>query len=307
MSITRIAILGGTGFVGHSLCERLVMAGHEVRILTRHRERHRDLLVLPTAQVVEADVHNPAVLKREFQGQDVVVNLVGILNESGRDGKGFERAHAELAAKVVQACRQNGVARLLHMSALHASPDGPSHYLRSKGRGEQIVQAAESNTLHVTSFRPSVIFGPRDSFTNRFAGLLRQVPFVFPLACPNARLQPVFVEDVVQAFVLALDRQATFGQRYNLCGPQVYSLREIVTWLARQLGLKRRILPLNNSLSMLQAAVMQFAPGKPFTLDNYRSLQLANICEGSFPAIFGITPSRFADVVPTYIPRVNLL
>jgi NADH dehydrogenase len=305
MSITRIAVLGGTGFVGHSLCERLVMAGHEVRILTRHRERHRDLLVLPTVQVIEADVHNPAVLKREFQGQDVVVNLVGILNESGRDGKGFERAHAELAAKVVQACRQNGVTRLLHMSALHASPDGPSHYLRSKGRGEQIVQAAESNTLHVTSFRPSVIFGPRDSFTNRFAGLLRQVPFVFPLACPNARLQPVFVEDVVQAFVLALDRQATFGQRYNLCGPQVYSLREIVTWLARQLGLKRRILPLNNSLSMLQAAVLQFAPGKPFTLDNYRSLQLANVCEASFPAIFGITPSRFEDVVPTYIPRVN--
>ena len=307
MSITRIAILGGTGFVGHSLCERLVMAGHEVRILTRHRERHRDLLVLPAAQVIEADVHNPAVLKREFQGQDVVVNLVGILNESGRDGKGFERAHAELPAKVVQACRQNGVPRLLHMSALHASPDGPSHYLRSKGRGEQIVQAAESNTLHVTSFRPSVIFGPRDSFTNRFAGLLRQVPFVFPLACPNARLQPVFVEDVVQAFVLALDRQATFGQRYNLCGPQVYSLREIVTWLARQLGLKRRILPLNNTLSMLQAAVLQFAPGKPFTLDNYRSLQLANVCEASFPAIFGITPSRFEDVVPTYIPRVNSL
>ena len=305
MSRARIAILGGTGFVGHSLCERLVMAGHEVRILTRHRERHRDLLVLPTAQVVEADVHNPAVLKREFQGQDAVVNLVGILNESGRNGKGFERAHAELPAKVVQACRQNGVPRLLHMSALHASPDGPSHYLRSKGRGEQIVQAAESNTLHVTSFRPSVIFGPRDSFTNRFAGLLRQVPFVFPLACPNARLQPVYVEDVVQAFVSALDRQATFGQRYNLCGPQVYSLREIVTWLARQLGLKRRILPLNNVLSMAQAAVLQFAPGKPFTLDNYQSLQLANVCEAGFPVIFGVTPSRLEDVVPTYIHRVN--
>ena len=305
MSRARIVILGGTGFVGHSLCERLVMAGHEVRILTRHCERHRDLLVLPTAQVVEADVHNPAVLKREFQGQDVVVNLVGILNESGRDGKGFERAHAELPAKVVQACRQNGVPRLLHMSALHASPDGPSHYLRSKGRGEQIVQAAESNTLHVTSFRPSVIFGSRDSFTNRFAGLLRQVPFVFPLACPNARLQPVYVEDVVQAFVSALDRQATFGQRYNLCGPQVYSLREIVTWLARQLGLKRRILPLNNVLSMAQAAVLQFAPGKPFTLDNYQSLQLANVCEAGFPVIFGVTPSRLEDVVPTYIHRVN--
>jgi len=300
----RIVILGGTGFVGRSLCERLVMVGHEVRILTRHRERHRDLLVLPTAQVIEADVHDPAVLRREFQGQDVVVNLVGILNESGWDGKGFERVHAELAAKVVQACRQNNVARLLHMSALHASPDGPSHYLRSKGRGEQIVHAAESNTLHVTSFRPSVIFGPRDSFSNRFAGLLRQVPFAFPLACPSARLQPVYVEDVVQAFVLALDRQAAYGQRYNLCGPQVYSLREIVTWLARLLGLRRQILPLNYTLSLMQAAVLQFAPGKPFTLDNFRSLQVASVCEAVFPAIFGITPSRFEDVVPTYIQRV---
>src|SRR4030066_97380 len=306
MSRARIAILGGTGFVGPSRWERLVMAGHEVRILTRHCERHRDLLVLPTAQVVEADVHNPAVLKREFQGQDAVVNLVGILNESGRNGKGFERAHAELAAKVVQACRQNGVARLLHMSAPHASPGGPRHYLRSKGRGEQVVQAAESNTLQSTSFRPSVIFGPRDSFTNRFAGLLRQVPFVFPLACPNARLQPVYVEDVVQAFVSALDRHATFGKRYNLCGPQVYSLREIVTYLARQLGLTRYILPLNDTLSYLQAAVLQFAPGKPFTPDNYRSLQVANVCEAPFPAIFGISPGRFDEIVPTYIPRMPL-
>jgi uncharacterized protein YbjT (DUF2867 family) len=305
MNRTRIVVLGGTGFIGRSLCERLVSAGHEVRILTRHRERHRNLLVLPTAQVIEADVHDPVVLRREFQGQHVVVNLVGILNESGWDGKGFERAHVELAAKVVQACRQNGVTRLLHMSALHASPDGPSHYLRSKGRGEQIVHAAESNTLHVTSFRPSVIFGPRDSFTNRFAKLLQQVPIVFPLACPDARLQPVYVEDVVRAFEFALDRQATFGQRYNLCGPQVYSLREIVTWLARQLGLKRQILPLNNALSILQAAVLQFAPGRPFTLDNYRSLQVASVCEANFPAIFGISPSRFEDVLPNFIPRVN--
>lgn len=305
MSRLRITVLGGTGFVGSSLCERLVMDGHEVRIFTRHRERHRELLVLPTAQVIEADVHDPGVLKREFRGQDVVVNLIGILNESGRGGKGFERAHAELPAKVVQACRQSGVTRLLHMSALHAAPDGPSHYLRSKGRGEQVVQEADSNTLHVTSFRPSVIFGPHDSFTNRFAGLLRQVPLVFPLACASARLQPIYVADVVQAFVLALERRATFGKRYNLCGPQAYSLREIVAFLALQLGLKRHILPLNDILSYAQAAVLQFFPGQPFTPDNYRSLQVANVCEAPFPPIFGITPSRFADVVPTYISRVN--
>ncbi len=303
MSRLRIAVLGGTGFVGRSLCERLVADGHDVRILTRRAERHRDLLVLPTATVIDADVHNPVVLKREFQGLDAVVNLIGILNEPGRDGKGFERVHAELPTKVVQACRQSGVARLLHMSALHASPDGPSHYLRSKWRGEKIVHEAESNTLHVTSFRPSVIFGPRDSFTNRFAGLLRQVPFVFPLACANARLQPVYVADVTQAFVLALGRHATFGQRYNLCGPQVYSLREIVAYLAQTLGLKRRILALNDTLSRLQATLLQFAPGKPFTPDNYRSLQVASVCDASFPAVFGTTPGRFDEIVPTYLGR----
>jgi uncharacterized protein YbjT (DUF2867 family) len=305
MSRLRIAVLGGTGFVGHSLCERLVMAGHEVHILTRHAERHRDLLVLPTAQVVEADVHSPAVLKREFQGLDAVVNLVGILNESGREGKGFERVHAELPAKVVQACRQSGVGRLLHMSALHAAPDGPSHYLRSKSRGEQIVHEAESAALHVTSFRPSVIFGPRDSFTNRFAGLLRQVPLVFPLACPDARMQPVYVEDVAQAFVFALERHASFGQRYDLRGSQVYSLREIVVYLARRLGLKRHILPLSDTLSYLQASVLQFAPGKPFTPDNYRSLQVANVCEAGFPTIFGIIPGRFEEIVPTYLSGIQ--
>jgi NADH dehydrogenase len=303
MKTMRIAVLGGTGFVGHSLCARLAEAGHDVRILTRRRERHRDLLVLPTAQVVEADVHNPAVLRRELQGQDAVVNLVGILNEPGRAGQGFERAHVELPAMVVQACREAAVPRLLHMSALPASPTGPSDYLRSKGRGEQLVHVAGSGALHVTSFRPSVIFGPRDSFTNRFAALLRRVPWVFPLACPDALLQPVYVEDVVHALVAALDRHETFGQRYNLCGPQAYRLQEIVAYLARVTGLRRRILPLGRGLSYLQAALLQFAPGKPFTPDNYRSLSVASTCPAGFPPVFGITPARFEDIVPGYLGR----
>jgi NADH dehydrogenase len=126
---------------------------------------------------------------------------------------------------------------------------------------------------------------------------------VFPLACADARLQPVYVEDVTRAFELALDRQATYGKRYNLCGPQAYRLQEIVTYLAAVLGLRRRILPLNNMLSRLQAAVLQFAPGKPFTPDNYRSLQVASVCETPFPAIFGVTPARLEEIVPTYLPR----
>lgn len=299
MKKLRIAVLGGTGFVGHSLSMRLCRDGHTVRILTRHRERHRDLLVLPTAQLVNADVHNPAVLKHEFQGMDAVVNLVGILNESG-DNR-FERVHVDLPAKVVQACRQAGVSRLLHMSALHASADAPSRYLQTKARGEQIVHDAHSLDFPVTSFRPSVIFGPRDSFTNRFAKLLKTIPAVFPLACPQARLQPVYVEDVAQIFSLALTRHETFGQRYNLCGPQAYSLQEIVTYLAAVLGLKRRVLPLGDHASRLQAMLLQFAPGKPFTPDNYRSLQVDSICDQPLPPIFGIRPASLESLVPAYL------
>lgn len=301
MSKLRIAVLGGTGFIGRSLCERLVADGHEVRILTRRRERHRELLVLPTAQVVEADIHNSVVLKREFQDMHAVINLVGILNES-RQAR-FEAAHVELPAKVVQACRQTGVSRLLHMSALHADPQAPSEYLRSKGRGEKIVHEAESGKLHVTIFRPSVVFGARDSFTNRFVSLLERVPVVFPLACPQARMQPVHVTDVVEAFVRSLALHASFGQRYNLCGPSAYSLHEIVTLLLKWRGLRRHVLPLNDFLSRLQAALMQFAPGKPFTLDNYRSLQVDSTCDVPFPALFGITPAAFEAVVPTYLSR----
>ncbi len=300
MSTLRVAVLGGSGFVGHSLCLRLAEAGHSVRVLSRRREQHRDLLVLPTVQVIDADVHNPAVLKREFAGCDAVVNLVGILNQSRRQT--FERVHAELPAKVVQASRQAGVSRLLHMCALHASVDAPSEYLRSKARGEKIVLDAAAD-LRVTSFRPSVIFGPRDSFTNRFAKLLRLLPGIFPLACASARLQPVYVEDVTRAFVLALERHDTFGQRYNLCGPRVMTLRETVEQIAAELGLKRRIVPLGDRLSRLQAGLLQFAPGKPFTPDNYRSLQVASVCEGPFPTLFGIVPSRLEDILPLYITR----
>lgn len=298
-----IAVLGGTGFIGRRLCERLVAEGHYVRILTRRRERHRELLVLPTAQVLDGDIHNPVVLKREFQDMHVVINLVGILNETRQ--MSFERAHVELPAKVVQACRQSGVPRLLHMSALHADPQAPSEYLRSKGRGEKIVHEAESSKLHVTIFRPSVVFGARDSFTNRFANLLEKVPFVFPLACPQARMQPVHVADVVEAFVRSLELHASFGQRYNLCGPIAYNLQEIVTLLLKWRGLRRHVLPLNDFLSRLQAALMQYAPGKPFTLDNYRSLQVESTCDAPFPTLFGITPAAFEAVVPTYLSRLE--
>ncbi|MFQ6023694.1 MAG: complex I NDUFA9 subunit family protein [Acidiferrobacterales bacterium] len=302
MAQLTICLLGGTGFVGRSLARHLVELGHVVRIITRRRERKkRGLLVLPTLSMVEGDVHNPAVLRQQFQGTDVVVNLIGVLNASGRRGQGFERVHVELPRKIVDACREVGVPRLLHMSGLHAAMDAPSYYLRTKARGEEVVHSVETTNFHVTSFRPSVIFGPDDSFINRFASLLRLSPFVFPLACPEARLQPVYVQDVVTAFVHALADHHTFGQRYDLCGPKVYTLRELVAYVAELLELRRKIIGLNDWASRMQATFLQFVPGKPFSLDNYRSLQVDSVCDKGFPPIFEIEPETLESIVPTYL------
>lgn len=301
MATRKICILGGTGFVGRRLTARLSEAGHDVVILTRQRERQRDLLVLPTVRLVQGDAYDPEFLRKQFEDRDTVINLVGILNEKGRDGRGFAWVHAELPSMIVEACRQTGVTRLLHMSALHASLMAPSHYLRTKAEGENAIQRAASPDLHVTSFRPSVIFGPGDGFLNRFAALLRLTPGIFPLACPDARFQPVYVEDVVHAFVESIDSYKTFGERYNLCGPKVYTLREIVAYVAKLIDKHVCIIGLNDTLSRLQAAVFDFVPGKPFSLDNYRSLQVDSVCEKGFPWAFGSTPKSLEEIAPDYL------
>jgi len=302
MAHHHIGILGGSGFVGHHLAARLAADGHDIRVLTRRRERHRDLLVLPTLEIRECNVHDAEALTQALAGCDVVINLVGILNEKGHNGRGFRRAHVELAEKVVAACRANGIIRLLHMSALGADAEnGASFYQRSKGEAENRVHASEG--LHVTSFRPSVMFGPGDSFFNRFAGLLRMTPLLFPLACARARFAPVFVGDVVECYARAIDNPATYGKSYSLCGPRQYTLQQLVQFTTRQLGLRRAIIPLPDWLSRLQARLLEFAPGKPFSRDNYLSMQHDNVCEGEFPAEFGIIPHSIDNVVPRYLAQ----
>lgn len=295
-----IAILGGSGFVGHHLASRLVRDEHNVRILTRRAERHRDLLVLPTVEVVDCNVHDQLALNAAVAGCDVVVNLVGILNEKGHSGKGFERAHVDLPRTVVEACRANGITRLLHMSALGADAEhGASHYQRSKGRGERLVLAADD--LRVTAFRPSVIFGPEDSFLNRFAGLLRSVPLALPLACPTARFATVYVGDVVEAFTRAIDNPHTFGRSYALCGPRAYTLLELVRYVAKLGGHPQMIVPLPDWASRLQAEVFEWVPGKPFSRDNYLSTKHDNVCSEPIPEVFGITPTPLEVVAPYYL------
>ena len=297
--MSRVCILGGTGFVGRRLAARLVQRGHGVKVLTRHRFRHTDMLVLPTLTLVQADVYDPGVLRAEFEGMDAVVNLVGILNERGHRGRGFQQAHVEFAEAVLQACRGAGVRRLLHMSALGADKQGPSHYLSSKGEAASKVLAAKG--LEATVFEPSVIFGPGDSFLNRFAGLLKRMPLVFPLAFPKTRFAPVYVGDVAEAFTRCLEERLGAGQRYVLRGPRQYSLRQLVAYTARLCGLRRFILGLPRPAAWLQAALMEWLPGKPFSLDNYRSLTRDSVSDEDGLASLGIAATPLEAIAPLYL------
>ena len=300
--IRNVCLLGGTGFVGTHLASRLAERGCRVTIPSRHPQRHRVLSVLPTVQLVRADVHDEATLAQLLRGCDAVINLVGVLNDTRRAS--FRRVHVELPRKVAQAARAAGVRRLLHMGALCAdAANAPSAYLRTRGEGEAALRVHAADRVAYTVFHPSVIFGPGDSFLNRFHALLRLAP-VFPLACPDARFQPVFVGDVVDAFVRALDDRATHGRRYSLCGPRVYTLRELVEYAAETAGLDRRIVGLPRWLGFLQAALLEWAPGRPFTRDNWRSLQVDSVCDGPGGlAQLGLESTPLELVAPRYLGR----
>ena len=302
MEKKKICILGGSGFVGRNLIRLLAKSHCQLRVLTRSPQQ-ANLLALPGVEYIKADIHELSELQKHFRDIDAVINLVGILNEKGDAGEGFYQAHVELTQNVVRACQDNDITRLLHMSALNANrEESESYYLKSKSEAEHHVFSATG--IDVTVFRPSVIFGHDDSFINRFAQLLKQIPLVFPLACAQARFAPVYVEDVAQAFARSLKMPETYGQAYNLCGPKIYKLEEIVIYIKDQLKLKRMIVPLGNRLSRYQAELMEFVPGKPFSRDNYRSLQLDSICPESnntLATVFDIQPTALEEIVPAYL------
>ena len=300
MRAQSIVVLGGTGFLGTRLVARLIKDGRRVTVLSRDREQHKHLLVLPGLTLENCDVYDEAQLSEHFRGKDVVINLVGILNERGFGGGGFRRAHTELTRGVLQAARSAGVGRLLQISALKAAVDAPSYYLRSKGDAEHLIR--ESNTaLDWTIFQPSVMFGPGDSFLNRFAGLLAAIPWVFPLAKPNARFQPVFVDDVIEAMLRCLHGGASSRQTYELGGPQVYSLREIVGMVAKLTGRRRWIIGLPDPVARMQALIMDFVPGRPFSSDNYRSLTIDSVCKEDGFAKLGIKPQSMVASARQYL------
>jgi uncharacterized protein YbjT (DUF2867 family) len=295
-----IVVLGGTGFLGTRLVARLIKDGHQVTVLSRDREQHKHLLVLPGLTLENCDVYAEAQLSERFRGKDVVINLVGILNERGFGGSGFRHAHTELTRGVLQAARSAGTSRVLQVSALKAAPEAPSYYLRSKGDAEQLIRDSGA-ALDWTIFQPSVMFGPGDSFLNRFAGLLAVIPWVLPLAKPNARFQPVFVDDVVEALRRCLHGGPCSRQTYELGGPHTYSLRDIVTLVAKLTGRRRWIVGLPDPVARLQALAMDFVPGRPFSSDNYRSLTVDSVCTQDGFAKLGIKPQSMLASASQYL------
>jgi uncharacterized protein YbjT (DUF2867 family) len=305
MKFENVLLIGGNGFIGLHVASALAAQTKRITVVCRRRDHAKHLLPLPTADIVQGDIWDDEVLARALQGKDAVINLAGILQGSRGSpyGKEFRRAHVELPKRLIEFAAKAGVSRLLHMSALGVSDNkGPSMYLRSKADGESAVR---QSALHWTIFRPSVVFGPGDSFLNAFARLAALVPF-FPVAKAGARLQPIFVQDVAKAFVNALDNPLTFGKTYELAGPTVYTLGELVGFAAQAAGHPRPVLRLPSALGRLQAMLMEMLPGTPMlSRDNLDSL-MANCTAENPPAPeLGIVPTAMEPVALEYLAPVS--
>jgi len=302
MDIKKVLLLGGSGYVGTYIVNRLSQRGIEVTVPTRRRERTKALIMQPGVTMPETNINDEATLTELMRGHDAVINLVGILHS--RDVKfpysrDFGEAHVELPKKIVAACKASGVRRLVHMSALKADPKAPSEYLASKGDGEAVVMAARGE-LDVTVFRPSVIFGLGDSFLSTFAKVLKTSP-IFPLGFGNARFQPVWAADVADAFVDSLGNEATYGQAYDLVGPTVYTLRELVDYTAKLTGSNTKIIALSEGWAYLQAGLMWLAPQPMMSPDNLRSMQVDSVCDAGCNPPANWRPTALEAIAPSYI------
>lgn len=297
MQLRKICVLGGSGFVGSSIVAKLDQDGYAVTVLTRRRESAKHLFLLPNVTVVECNVMDDQALKAALSGADAVVNLIGILHQSGRTS--FDAMHHQLPSRLAKICEATGIKRLIQMSSLQADRNAPSEYLRSKAAGEAALLAF-AQKLNITIFRPSIIFGRGDSFINLFATLIKFLPVVL-LAKPNAKFQPVWVEDVASCFVASIQNTQTYGQVYELAGPRLYSFRELVQQVMTTLKVKRPIIGLCDKLSYAQAFMMELLPVKLMSRDNVRSMEVDSVSSQPFPPIFGVVPASMEAVIPEYL------
>jgi len=286
----KIAILGGTGFIGRQLIEQL--ASKQQALITASRQTNPPNL--PATTIKQVDIHQLDQLTELLNGCSAVINLVGILNGSAQQ---FDQAHHQLVNNMIAACKENGIHRVIHISALNASPQGPSNYLQSKAKGEQ---ALRDSGLSYTILQPSVVFGAEDQFLNRFKQLLKFSPML-PLAKAHSRFAPVFVGDVVQAITICLRQENTIGHTYELCGPKVYSLQELVQKTAQWSGKRRWIMPISDRIAYAQATLFEYLPSKPLTRDNLRSLEQDSVCQVNGLNALGIIATNLESVAPQYL------
>ena len=291
----QISIIGGSGFVGRAIARQAIEEGYRVTIACRHPERARDLL-LHGVRLLKADVCSGRGLDEAVQGAACVINLVGLLFERGPQT--FSAAHVHGTEHLIAACERAGIRQYIHMSALGADLGSLSNYARSKGEAEQRVRTSK---LKWTIMRPSIIYGARDSFFNRFRCLFALAP-VAPLISGNTRFQPVWVEDVARAFVSCTGKRVVNGKVFELCGPQAYSLREMMEMMLQELGWKRLLIDVPQPVATLMAKIMQMLPTPPLTPDQLILLKHDNVASGkeAFPAIFG-KPAALVDVLPTFL------
>ena len=298
----KILILGGTGFVGRHLCEKLAEGNYRATVLTRRRSNATHLQMLPMVDVIEGSAYDAATLAPMLAEHDAVVNLIAILH--GTEAA-FDKAHVQLLQTVTNACNAAGLRRVVHVSSLGADAAAPSMYQRSKARGEAVLAASG---LDVSVLRPSVIFGAEDKFLNTFAGLQKMLPFI-PLAGSTARFQPVWVEDVASAIVKCIEDNHTIGQTFEACGPDVFTLKQLVQLAGQYSGHDKPVIGLPDGLARIQAALMELAPGEPImSRDNLDAMKVDNVASGKLAGLeaLGITPAAISAVVPFYLGNQGL-
>ncbi len=294
-------LFGGAGFIGSELINALTADHWQISVITKRPHRHRNLLVIPSLKIIEAGDLSDETIENLISESDTVVNLIGILNETSKDT--FKNIHTQLPERIAKACLKNKANRLINISALGASADAPSEYLKSRGLGEQALKTLMENGLNCTIIRPSIVFGPKDSFSRLFHQLLSNSPFLFPLVAPNAIVQPVYVKDVVRCIHHAISVKTPENGSFDIAGPQSYKLREFIGEIDRIGGMRHRIIGLSHSFSKLFAALTQFAPGKPLTPDNLRSLQVPSTVRDDTPTPYGIQATRFETVASDWLSR----
>jgi uncharacterized protein YbjT (DUF2867 family) len=297
-------IFGGTGFIGRYVVERLADRGARILVVSRSPQSHgqhlQPLGSVNQIVVQAADLSSETALRRTVAGASGVINLIGILHETGRQQ--FAEVHGALPGRIAAAARAEGVPRLVHISAVGADAGSRSAYARSKAEGERRAREAFPAA---TILRPSIVIGPEDSFFNRFAALARILPALPLIGGGRTRFQPVYVGDVAQAVVAALERDDCQGTTYEIGGPQTYTFAELMRYMLQVLGRRRLLIDVPFGLASLQARFLELLPEPPLTRDQIELLKHDNIVAPDAPGLeaLGVTPTPIELIVPQYLAR----